>query len=80
MGNVRQTPLAEMLSSYDAASHPICGPLLKGGPAELARAYGAPHAESYVEECQMCYEVRLALRERFPELLCPDQMYGVPGH
>ncbi len=25
----------------------------------------------------MCYEARRALRGRFPEILKPDQMYGV---
>jgi hypothetical protein len=79
MGNVWQTPLAEMLDSYDGARHPICGPLLRGGPAELARAFDIPHAQTYVEECHMCYELRRALRGRFPSLLGPDQAYGVPG-
>jgi hypothetical protein len=27
----------------------------------------------------LCYETRRALRERFPEILGPDQMYGVLG-
>jgi len=79
MGNVWETPLAEMLRSYDGSRHPICGPLLAGGPAELARAFEVPHAETYVDECHMCYEVRRALRRRAPHLLGPDQMYGVPG-
>ena len=76
---VWETPLAEMLSSYDGSRHPICGPLLAGGPAELARAFEVPHAETYVDECHMCYEMRRALRRRAPHLLGPDQMYGVPG-
>ena len=46
-------------------------------PAGLARAYDLPHAESYVDECHMCYELRGKLRERFPEHLAPAQMYGV---
>jgi hypothetical protein len=79
MGNIWRTPLKEMLRSYDAAAHPICGPLLRGGPAEIARTYGVPHEGGYVDECHMCYELRRALRQRFSEFLCPDQMYGVVG-
>ncbi len=77
MGNLFQTPLAEMLAAYVPERHPVCGPLLSGGPAALARAYDVPHADSYVDECHMCYELRDRLRERFPEYLAPAQMYGV---
>lgn len=78
MGNLFRTPLPEMLATYDPQRHPICGLLLTGGPAALARAYDLPHADSYVDECHMCYEMRDRLRERFPEHLAPAQMYGVP--
>lgn len=79
MGNVWQTPLEEMLDSYDPTRHPLCGPLLAGGPAELARAFEVPHGETYVDECHLCYEVRAALRRRLPGFVGPDQMFGVPG-
>jgi hypothetical protein len=35
------------------------------------------HAASYADACHLCYEARRSLRERFPEVLLPDQMYGV---
>jgi hypothetical protein len=70
--------LREICASYEADSHPIIGPLLRGGPAELVRHYELPHKESYADACHLCYEARLALRETFPEILTPDQMYGVP--
>lgn len=79
MSNLFCTPLPEMLAAYEPERHPIVGPLLSGGPAALARAYDLPHADSYVDECHMCYEMRDRLRERFPEQLAPAQMYGVPG-
>lgn len=79
MGNLFQTPLSEMLAAYVPGRHPVCGPLLPGGPAALARAYDVPHADSYVDECHMCYELRDRLRVRFPEYLAPAQMYGVPS-
>ena len=78
MGNLFRTPLREMLTAYVPQRHPVCGPLLSGGPAALARAYDLPHAGSYVDECHMCYEMRDHLRHRFAEHLAPAQMYGVP--
>jgi hypothetical protein len=51
--------------------------LLSGGPANLVRHFDLPHQEQYADACHLCYETRLALRERFPEYLGPDQVYGV---
>jgi hypothetical protein len=79
VGNLFQRPLKEICETYDPDSHPITGPLLAGGPAELVRRYGLPHQEGYADACHLCYESRQALRERFPEILVPDQMYGGGG-
>ena len=76
-GNVFQTSLKEICDKYNGDTHPICGPLLSGGPAALISEYNIPHAESYADACHMCYEARIKLRDRFPEYLKPDQMYGV---
>jgi hypothetical protein len=77
MGNMWETTLSELLRDYQAQSHPICGPLVKGGPAALAREYGVEHEEEYVDECHFCYAVRSALLDRFPEYLTPRQVYGL---
>ncbi len=77
IGNLFQRPLKEICDEYDAQRHPICSLLLDGGPAALVTEYGLPHRESYADACQLCYEARRALRPRFPDLLGPDQMYGV---
>jgi MoaA/NifB/PqqE/SkfB family radical SAM enzyme len=77
LGNLFRTPLTEIFATVDPAAHPVIGPLLNGGPAELARRYGLTPRESYADACHLCYETRLALRKRFPHLLTPDQMYGV---
>jgi hypothetical protein len=77
MGNMWETPLSELVSKYDPHSHPICGPLIKGGPAALAREYDVEHEDTYVDECHMCYVVRKALIDRFPEYLAPRQVYGI---
>ncbi len=76
IGNLWSKPLAEIMRSYQPAAHPICGPLIEGGPAALAEAFDVPHEETYVDACHMCYEVRSRLRHRAPEYLAPDQMYG----
>ena len=77
IGNVFETPLKEICEKYNADTHPICGPLLAGGPAALVTEYNLPHASSYADACHLCYEARITLRERFPQYLNPDQMYGV---
>jgi hypothetical protein len=51
--------------------------ILKGGPAELVRTYHVDHEEAYVDECHLCYSTRLKLRKMFPEILAPNQMYGI---
>jgi len=37
MGNCWKTPLSELVREYDARNHPICGPLVRGGPASGGR-------------------------------------------
>ena len=76
LGNMWETPLSELIRGYRPEEHPICGPLLRGGPAELVRTYELAHAGGYVDECHLCFRARQALRERFPEELAPDQVYG----
>jgi hypothetical protein len=77
IGNIHQTPLKQICAEYDPESHPIVGPLLAGGPVALVTEYNLPHVVSYADACHLCYESRAALRARFPEVLAPDQMYGV---
>jgi len=78
IGNMLKRPLTEIMADYDADAHPITGPLLAGGPAEIVRRYDLSHEEGYADHCHLCYQSRCALRERFPDELTPDQMYG-PG-
>jgi MoaA/NifB/PqqE/SkfB family radical SAM enzyme len=79
LGNIFETPLKEICENYNADSHPICGLLLSGGPAALVSEYNLIHASHYADACHLCYEARTQLRARFPEILSPDQMYGVNG-
>jgi hypothetical protein len=77
IGNLWETPLDEIMSGYEVAKHAICGPLSRGGPAELARAHDVGLDGEFVDECHFCFTVRRALLDRLPELLVPRQVYGV---
>jgi hypothetical protein len=76
IGNMLKRSLTDIMGTYDADDHPIVGPLLAGGPAEIVRRYGLPHEEGYADHCHLCYKSRCALGERFSNELTPDQMYG----
>jgi MoaA/NifB/PqqE/SkfB family radical SAM enzyme len=76
IGNIFERSMKEICRNYHPEAHPICGPLLAGGPVALVDEYNLPHEESYADACHLCYKARLALRERFPAELAPDQMYA----
>lgn len=77
IGNIFERPLKEICEAYVPEEHPIVGPLLEGGPAEIVRRYGLAHQDTYADACHLCYEARTHLRERFPQILTPDQVYGI---
>ncbi len=77
MGNMWKTPFSSLVEKYDAKKHPIAGPILKGGPLQLAKTYHIPHREEYVDACHMCSTLCLDLIERFPQYLTPRQVYGL---
>lgn len=77
MGNMWNVPLSKIVEQYSADSHPICKPLVNGGPALLAKEYGANHEDTYIDACHMCYLVRLALLDKFPQYLAPRLVYGL---
>jgi hypothetical protein len=77
IGNFWKTPLSNLIKNYTPKVHPICGPLIKGGPAQLAEIYNIDHEDNYVDECHFCYLARKALIDQFPEYLGPKQIYGI---
>ena len=81
MGNMWTTPLSVLVRDYDPAKHPIVGPILRGGPAQLARDFGFDTSGPFVDECHLCYTIRKSLAPRFPEWLAPIAVYNLaePG-
>jgi hypothetical protein len=77
IGNVWDTPIRKLMEHYRAADHPICDPLVEGGPHELASVHGFDPEDRYVDECHLCFETRRSLLHRFPDELAPRQVYGV---
>jgi len=77
IGNLLERPLTEIVRNYNPDTHPIVGPLLAGGPVEIVNRYELPHRQGYADACHLCYSSRCNLRDRFPDVLTPDQMYGI---
>ncbi len=76
IGNLWQKPLDQLMAEYDPEKHPVCGPLVRGGPRALAEEYGVTLDGDFVDECHYCYEVRRSLIDRFSDELAPRQVYG----
>lgn len=76
IGNAWRKPLSKIIEEYDPYANPILEPLIRGGPVELVEKYNLPHNEFYADACHLCYTARQMLRDEFPEVLAPDQMYG----
>ena len=77
MGNMWTTPLAELVRNYRPEAHPICAPLIAGGPAALSKALSFAPEDGYIDACHFCYSVRREAIEEHPEYLTPRQVYGL---
>jgi MoaA/NifB/PqqE/SkfB family radical SAM enzyme len=77
IGNIYNTSLQDICAHFDPHRHEIIGPLLNGGPIQLANRYEISISDYYADACHLCYETRKNLRNQFPDILTPDQMYGV---
>jgi hypothetical protein len=77
MGNMWETPLAELINNYHPDSHPVCGPLIRGGPAELVKVLGVKPKPGYIDECHLCFSARRAKIDNYADYLTPRQVYGL---
>ncbi|MCX6696769.1 MAG: radical SAM protein [Methanoregula sp.] len=76
IGNIWKRPLVELIRTYSPSAHPICGPLITGGPAQLARALGYhPPPAGVADACHLCWLARKSCREKYPGILTPAQVY-----
>ncbi len=77
MGNLWETPLSQLIKNYDPETHPISGPMLRGGPAGLAEERDIPHDDEYIHACHFCTSMCRALIDEFPTYITPRQVYGL---
>ena len=56
IGNIWKTPLSQLVIDYDFNKHPICSPLIEGGPAKLAIENKLNSKDKYVNECKLTKE------------------------
>jgi hypothetical protein len=77
IGNIFTASINNICELFDPYSHPIIGALLEGGPNNLLRKYHIPNKGRYADACHVCYKARKSLRTQFPDILGPDQMYGI---
>ena len=78
IGNMNEQALREMLSTFDARTHPVFSTLMTDGPIGLAReaeALGYEIKPDYADRCHLCQEAREALRDKYPHSLQPTQHY-----
>jgi len=76
MGNIWERPLEELVRDYDPSTHPVCGPLIRGGPALLANELGyTPPPEGVADACHLCWLARKSCRKKYPGILEPAQVY-----
>jgi MoaA/NifB/PqqE/SkfB family radical SAM enzyme len=76
IGNAWQKPFSKIIEEFNPYDHAILEPLVRGGPVALVEKFGLPHDNAYADPCHLCYAARLLLRDKYPEILAPNQMYG----
>lgn len=63
----------------DEAGHRRPRPFVVGGAADRRGCYGRIRGAAHRDACHLCFETRLALRDRFPDVLAPAVCYGPAG-
>jgi MoaA/NifB/PqqE/SkfB family radical SAM enzyme len=76
IGNAWKKPFSKIIEEFNPYEHAIIEPLVRGGPVALVEKFGLSHDDAYADACHLCYAARLLLRNKYPEILAPNQMYG----
>lgn len=77
--NMKDKKINKIFDGYRPKRNPVISSLIEGGPAALARfawRHGWRPRPGYADGCQLCFEVRSQLLERFPLFLGPTAVYG----
>jgi len=80
IGNVHKTRFADIISNYDAESNPITSIIKDFGPKglyDLTENLQLSPPKSYFDECDICYQNRGLLQNRYPDILGPKECYPV---
>jgi MoaA/NifB/PqqE/SkfB family radical SAM enzyme len=76
IGNAWHKPLSKIIEEFNPCENPILEPLVRGGPVALVEKFSLAHEEAYVDACHLCNAARCMLRDKYSDILVPDQMYG----
>jgi len=76
IGNAWQKPFSKIIEEYNPYQNPILEPLVRGGPVALVEKFSLSHDDVYADACHLCSAARCMLRDKYPDILVPDQMYG----
>lgn len=78
IGDARREPVEHILSRPVTEQHPLIRTLIEQGPRGLIPEYleaGGRLREKYASVCHLCWEVRILLRDKYPEVLIPAHLY-----
>jgi len=76
IGNAWQKPFSKIIEEYNPYENPVLEPLIRGGPVAMVEKFSLLHDEVYADACHLCFAARCMLRDKYPDMLTPDQMYG----
>ena len=77
IGNLFHEPLANICENFSPEKDPLINIIMSQGPAGLVSEYQLVHSDGYADACHLCYEMRKLLRQQFPDILIPTNMYAV---
>ncbi|MCE5323301.1 4Fe-4S cluster-binding domain-containing protein [bacterium] len=78
IGNIKHTPVLDVIRSFDAHQHPVFSTLIKSGPfglAEEASRLGYTIKTDYADKCHLCQEARDVLEAAYPEYIIPIRRF-----
>lgn len=78
IGNLHANSLNEIITNYKPNNYPLLEGLAQLGPKYLykkAKQLTVKLPPAFFDECDVCYQSRVVLRKKYPELFGPDECY-----